>query len=79
MPKKIELTYEEHAAVKTLLNRTVSESRFPFSDRIRILRAALAKLEPRSVAKPRKAAPPLPSGPMVGSRRKPRRSALPKG
>jgi hypothetical protein len=32
---KIDLTDEEHAAVTTLLNRTVSESRFPFSDRIR--------------------------------------------
>jgi len=71
---KIDLTDEEHAAVAKLVRETVADTKFPFSDRIRILRAALAKLDPTSSApQPRKVVPPLPTGPMVGSRRKPRR------
>jgi len=44
------------------MRKTIAESQFPFSDEIRVLRAALAKLEPGSEPKPRKIAPPLPGG-----------------
>jgi hypothetical protein len=51
-----------------LVRETVAESRFPFSDRIRVLRVALKKLSHRdSVPRPKPTWPPLPSGPMVGS------------
>ena len=63
MPK-IDLDAAELAAVAKLVRETVADTKFPFSDRIRILRTALAKIDPSS-------APPLPTGPMVGSRRKP--------
>ena len=56
-----DLTDEEHAAVAALVRKTKADSRFPFSDRIRILRAALAKLEPGVAPKPRQQSPPLPS------------------
>jgi hypothetical protein len=71
MPKP-DLTDEEHAAVANLVRQTVADTRFPFSDRIRILRAALAKLDPSSAPITVKVTP-LPTGPMVGSRRKARR------
>ena len=67
MPK-IDLTDEEHAVVR----RAVDEDKFPLSPRLAPLRSALAKLAPRPV-KPRQELPPLPTGPMVGSRRKARR------
>jgi len=38
MPK-LDLSDEEHAAVAALVRKTVAESRFPFSDEIRVLRA----------------------------------------
>jgi len=72
MPK-IDLTDDEHSAVTALVRRTIAEDRFPFSDRLRPLKAALVKLDPGSAPKPKAALPPLPSGPMVGSRRKARR------
>ena len=72
MPK-LDLTDEEHAAVAALVRRTVADSRFPFSGEFRTLRAALEKLEPEAAPKPRPQLPPLPSGPLVGSRRKARR------
>lgn len=54
--------------------RVVAEHKFPFSDEARTLRGALEKLDPKSAPKPKPSAqPPLPSGPMVGSRRKARR------
>ena len=58
MPK-FELTDEEHAAVTMLLHRTVSDNRFPFSDQIQTLRAALEKLEPATVPKPKAAQAPF--------------------
>jgi hypothetical protein len=61
-----------HAAVTALMRRTVAEDKFPFSPRLKPLKSALAKLALQPV-KPRKELPPLPSGPMIGSRRKARR------
>ena len=71
MPK-IDLSDDEHAAVTALVRRTIDEDRFPLSPRLAPLKSALAKLDPRP-AKPRRELPPLPSGPMVGSRRNARR------
>jgi hypothetical protein len=71
MPK-IDLADDELAAVVALVRRTMNEEKFPFSPRVRPLKAALAKLDPKP-SKPRAVLPPLPTGPMVGSRRKPRR------
>jgi hypothetical protein len=71
MPE-LDLTDDELAAVMALVRRTVDADKFPLSPRLAPLRSALAKLDPRP-AKPRRELPPLPSGPMVGSRRKARR------
>jgi hypothetical protein len=68
-----DLSLEEWKAVVTLIRETVTTDQFPYSDRIRKLRAALLKLDPSSALKPRMELPPLPTGPMVGSRRKARR------
>jgi hypothetical protein len=73
MPDANDLDLEEWRAVVGLIRETISADRFPLSDRIRVLRRALAKLDPQSAPKPRKEPPPLPTGPMVGSRRKARR------
>jgi hypothetical protein len=64
-----DLTPEELEAVVALVRNKVREHRFPHSDRIRTLRAALAKLDPASAPKPVEPRPPLPSGPSVGNRR----------
>jgi hypothetical protein len=64
---------EERQAVIGLIRRTIDGSKFPDSDENQVLRSALHKLEPEAASKPRKELPPLPSGPMVGSRRKARR------
>jgi hypothetical protein len=71
MPK-IDLTDDEHAAITALVRRTIAEDKFPFAPRLKPLKSALAKLDPQP-AKPRQELPLLPSGPMVGSRRKARR------
>jgi len=47
----LDLTDEEHAAVTALVRTTIADSRLPFSDRIRMLRAALAKLKPGAAPK----------------------------
>jgi hypothetical protein len=60
----------EHAAVTALVRRTVAEDKFPFSPRLKPLKAALVKLDPASAPRPAPERVPLPSGPMVGSRRK---------
>jgi hypothetical protein len=70
---KIDLPDEELAAVVALVRRTLAEDRFPYSPRLAPLKAALAKLDPRPSTKPRVALPRLPTGAMVGSRRKARR------
>jgi hypothetical protein len=72
MPDADELSLEEWQAIIAAVREKIATDKFPFSDRIRVLRRALAKLDPKSVPK-RRPAPPLPSGPMVGSRRKARR------
>jgi hypothetical protein len=72
MPDANDLSLEEWKAVVALIRDTVTTDKFPYSDRSRMLRAALAKLDPKP-AKPRQELPPLPTGPMVGSRRKARR------
>jgi hypothetical protein len=73
MPDANDLSLEEWKAVVTLIRDTVTTDKFPYSDGIRKLRAALLKLDPSSAPKPRMELPPLPTGPMVGSRRKARR------
>jgi hypothetical protein len=70
MPDANDLSLEEWKAVVALLPQTIATDKFPFSDRMRVLRSALQKLDPASAPKPRKELPPLPTGPMVGSRRK---------
>jgi hypothetical protein len=65
-----DLTDEERSAVANLLRRTIREDKFPMSPRLAPLKSALAKLDPGSVPKTRQELPPLPTGPMVGSRRK---------
>ena len=72
MPK-LDLTDEELAAVTAAVRKTLAEDKFPFAPRLAPLKAALAKLDPGSAPKSRSAPAPLPAGPMVGSRRKPRR------
>jgi hypothetical protein len=72
MPDANDLSLEEWKAVVALIRDTIATDRFPYSERIRMLRAALAKLDPKP-EKQRQELPPLPSGPMVGSRRKARR------
>jgi hypothetical protein len=73
MPDANDLSLEEWQAVIAALREKVATYKYPFSDRIRVLRRALAKLNPKSAPTHRPAPPPLASGPMVGSRRKARR------
>jgi hypothetical protein len=72
MPNANDLSLEEWKAVVALIRDTVTTDKFPFSERIRVLRRALTKLDLRP-PKPRIALPLLPTGPMVGSRQKGRR------
>jgi hypothetical protein len=72
MPK-FDLTEEERHALADLARQKIREDRFPMSPRLAPLKSALAKLDPGSVPKSRQELPPLPTGPMVGSRRKARR------
>jgi hypothetical protein len=73
MPDANDLSLEEWQAVIGLIRRTIAEDKFPLSPRLAPLKSALLKLDPKSAPKPRRELPPLPSGPMVGSRRKARR------
>jgi hypothetical protein len=73
MPDAKDLSLEEWQAVIAALHEKIETDKYPFSDRIRILRHALAKRDLKSAPKPQPAPPPLPSGPMVSSRRKVRR------
>jgi hypothetical protein len=68
----IDLSDTELTAVANLVRRTVHEDKFPFSPRLAPLKSALAKLDPQPM-KPRSELPPLTTGPIVGSRRKPKR------
>jgi hypothetical protein len=54
------LTADEKSALVALVKRTIAEDRYPFSPRIRPLRAILAKLEPPkpTLPPPRYYAPP---------------------
>jgi hypothetical protein len=74
-----DLTDEEHAAIVAALRKLIAEDRFPLSPRLKPLKSALAKLDPQKgctlswwLIKGSITAPPQPTGPMVGSRRKPR-------
>jgi hypothetical protein len=48
----LDLTDEETAALTQELHETVERDRYPFSPRIRMLRAILAKLNPEPARKP---------------------------
>ena len=71
MPKT-DLTDDELAAVVAHLKRFPGETKYPFDPALRPLKDALLKLDPASAPKTRPVLPPLPTGPMVGSRRKPK-------
>jgi hypothetical protein len=49
---QLDLTDEETAALAQELHNTVENNRYPFSHRIRALRAILAKLRPEPVREP---------------------------
>jgi hypothetical protein len=51
----IDLTDEEYAAVTAAIRRAIEQDRFPHAPRLDPLRSALAKLDPRAAAKPRRA------------------------
>jgi hypothetical protein len=59
----IELSDEEHAAVTAAVRRTIADDKYPLSPRLAPLKAALAKLDPRSTPQPRPASVPLPKAP----------------
>jgi hypothetical protein len=67
--QKIDLDGAEREAIANLVREKVQNTRFPFAPALAPLKSALLKLDPAWA----KVVPPLPSGPMVGSRRKPRR------
>jgi hypothetical protein len=48
MPDANDLSLEEWKAVVALIRRTIADDKFPFSERIRVLRSALEKLDPAS-------------------------------
>jgi hypothetical protein len=73
MPDANDLSLEEWKAVVALLRQTIAEDKFPYSDRVRLLRSALAKLDPASAPQPHKERPLPLTGPVVGSRQKRRR------
>lgn len=56
----IDLDDEELAAVIAVLKEKLDRDRYPLSPRLEPFRAALAKLDPRSVPKPAALRPPLP-------------------
>jgi hypothetical protein len=66
-----DLTEEERLAVCRLLRNAIDADRYFLSDRVRIWKAALAKLDPSSVRPTPELKPPLPPGaaPTRGNRR----------
>jgi hypothetical protein len=66
-----DLTPDERAAVIRLLRNAIDADRYFLSDRVRVWKAALAKLDPGSVRPAPEPKPPLPPGaaPIHGSRR----------
>jgi hypothetical protein len=72
MPDANDLSLEEWKAVVAPIRATVTTDKFPFSERIRVLRRALEKLDPASAPKPHKERPLPLTGPMVGRRQKAR-------
>jgi hypothetical protein len=73
MPDANDLSLEEWKAVVALIRDKITTDKFPFSERIRVLRSALEKLDPASVPKPPKERPLPLTGPVVGRRQKRRR------
>ena len=73
MPDANDLSLEEWKAVVALIRDKITTDKFPFSERIRVLRSALEKLDPASAPKPHKERPLPLTGPVVGSRQKRRR------
>jgi len=69
---KYDLTEEERHALAEAARQKIRDDRFPYSPRLAILKAALAKLDPGS-ALIRGEPPQPPTGPIVGSRRKAKR------
>jgi hypothetical protein len=69
-----DLTAAEREALTALVRKTIRESKFPYDPDLKPLKTALTKLDPTS-ARPNRRVKllPLRSGPLVGSRRKPRR------
>lgn len=66
----IDLTDDELAATIAALKEKLDSDRYPRAPRLEPFRAALAKLDPRSGAKP--ATPPRPPLPQAGPSRGPR-------
>jgi hypothetical protein len=62
-----DLTDDELAAILRLLRNAIDADRFHHSDRVRTWKAALAKLDPSSAARP--ADPPKPLLPQAGRTR----------
>jgi hypothetical protein len=73
VPNPNDLNLAEWQAVAKLTRTSLANSKFPLFDDSRTLRSALQKLDPTAAPKPHRPLPPLPTGPMVGSRRKARR------
>jgi hypothetical protein len=71
MPK-YDLTEEERHALVEAARQKIREDRFPYAPRWATLKAALAKLDPGSV-RISSDPPQPPTGPILGSRRKPGR------
>jgi hypothetical protein len=61
MPK-LDLTDEEHAAVVAALRKLINDDKFPLAPRLKPLKSALAKLDPKPLRKP------LPPPPEPGDR-----------
>jgi hypothetical protein len=65
----IEFSDEEHAAVAATVRRAINEDKYPLSSRLAPLKAALAKLDPRSAPQPGSTRVLLPqAGPIHGNR-----------
>jgi hypothetical protein len=66
-----DFTEEERTAVIRLLRNAIDADKYFLSDRVRVWKAALAKLDPSSVRPTPEPKPPLPPGaaPIHGNRR----------
>ena len=60
----IDLDDDELAAAIDALREKIANDKFKLSPRLKPYRAALAKLDPNSVTKPKEPKPPLPEAPM---------------